>query len=352
MIWHNFTENTPYPSAPEWETVPLRLRERFSLEENDVLTILDAKDDSIFIEVYRDYPMDSPYFREVGYSSYTTRLFIYDWAKDSVIYECEVQEGDLCTDGVLLDGERWAYVVLQRQGTGSSYDVHIICENLEGGRNVVYTEPADGEAYYNIPELVSLAEGTFAFSYLRGEDPKDFGVCAVAQDLQVTKLYEPSSDARFIGTELRGNGTEFVYYVFEGGHCLLLGNNRSEIARVCLEEDERMHSFCLLGDQICAFVGSNAPADKRTDEICTWDFDGNIRISQSANPIFRLASAGGNQAVGIDMSYQTWWISDRGDSIQIQKLELPQESVMFYTMNEESVLAYFDESDTLMTLHF
>lgn len=350
-------QHSPVPvqetTPPVQETISLHLRERFSLEEDDILTILDVRDDRIFVEIYRDYPYESPYFREVGYSSYTTHLFIYDWIIDSVVYECELPPGGLCTDGVLLDGEQWAYVVLDPQDAGMSYNIQVICENLETGQNVVYTSATNDSTDYYIPELIPLADQSFAFSYCDSQNPKDFGVCAVSPKLQVTKIYEPPSNARFIGTELRGNGSEFVYYVSEDNRMtLVVGDNHSEITKVYLEENTKMDSFFLLGNQIGAFVRRDIPGASPTDEVCTWGFDSNVRISQSASPLFRLAWAGGNQAIGLDMSYRTFWMSDRGDSIQIEKLDIPQEDVMFYQMNEQNVLAYLRDSDTIITFQF
>lgn len=139
------------------------ITDNLTLSEGQNFAVLDAIDDKILVTIYTDYPVDSAYYNEVGYSSYSSRVFIYDLTSGSIVDELEISSNELCTDGSLTDNGMLC-TLLKMSETGS-YQAKVIYQTTNSQPVVVYSCDIPNVSYY-LPKSIAFNDGTLAFSYV------------------------------------------------------------------------------------------------------------------------------------------------------------------------------------------
>lgn len=164
------------------------ITDNLTLSESQNFAVLDAIDDKILVTIYTDYPVDSAYYNEVGYSSYSSRVFIYDLTSGSIVDELEISSNELCTDGSLTDNGMLC-TLLKMSETGS-YQAKVIYQTTNSQPVVVYSCDIPNVSYY-LPKSIAFNDGTLAFSYV---DPgkKEFGVQVTSGDGNTVPVYTSS----------------------------------------------------------------------------------------------------------------------------------------------------------------
>lgn len=122
------------------------ITDNLTLSESQNFAVLDAIDDKILVTIYTDYPVDSAYYNEVGYSSYSSRVFIYDLTSGSIVDELEISSNELCTDGSLTDNGMLC-TLLKMSETGS-YQAKVIYQTTNSQPVVVYSCDIPNVSYY------------------------------------------------------------------------------------------------------------------------------------------------------------------------------------------------------------
>jgi hypothetical protein len=314
------------------------ITDNLTLSESQNFAVLDAIDDKILVTIYTDYPVDSAYYNEVGYSSYSSRVFIYDLTSGSIVDELEISSNELCTDGSLTDNGMLC-TLLKMSETGS-YQAKVIYQTTNSQPVVVYSCDIPNVSYY-LPKSIAFNDGTLAFSYV---DPgkKEFGVQVTSSDGNTVPVYTSSKIEDFIGTEINGNGAQFIYYMFmDDTPTLLIGTTESAISIIPLESSQSMHSFCLADNYI--FVSLQTKADQSIkDEVLLLDLAGEILFRQEGGPYFNATYDKATGFFATDMKYNAYSIipatNNGALSWNRKGINLPNDTVAFFPTSSSTCI--------------
>lgn len=96
-------EGATFSTATDFVVEETELLDNFSLTSDESITIYDAVGDKVLLGTYSDRQPDDPYYSEVGYSSFSKQLFIYNWINESILHELTIPANSLCTNGILTE---------------------------------------------------------------------------------------------------------------------------------------------------------------------------------------------------------------------------------------------------------
>lgn len=302
---------------------------------------MDSTQDKLLIHVYRDYGMDDALFREEGYCSYTQEMSIYDLRTNQTTDSWTLSEGDFCTSGIFM-GDSAVYTVLHVNYTSllSPYNIYI---KTGDHVNEIISGSATGTGFDD-PRLVSLGKTQFAYSYI-DENTKEFGVNAVSIDGEITPIVKLLDDGitEALRTTLYGNGASFLYYAaVEGSGCIFIGNAEGVEHQFLLPRTERVYDFCFLKDSVFFTMevtqeGEGTSAKK----IIVKDYNGNNIAEKDCDAFYRLVSNNYHCVLGIDGSYQVMYVTVSGKDIEISKMDVPKDFVLFYSISPSQFLLHY-----------
>lgn len=318
------------------------------LANDEKVYILDANENQVLLTVYSDYLPGDAYYRCEGYSSYSKKIIVYNWTAGEIAAEYELHTDAFCTDGILAD-DGFLCVFLEPAGADRylSKIVHI-ASDLQA--EPIFACQTDNIAYH-VPEIISLEDGAFAFTYYHAGE-NTFGIQAGSLAGGIAPVYTASDTDEFIGTELSGNGSQFLYYVYRSGKpSLLVGDQSSILSTLTLEDSQSMHSFCLTGEYVVAALQDQSKAALK-DEVCLFDLSGELLLRQPYDVLFRMKFDKSEGIFAIDMKYNAYSILFQpgadGAGIVRRKLDIPNESAIFYPISRQSCLIGCGSSQPLL----
>ena len=325
-------ETVTFSNASVFETREIPLPEHIALAEGEQLAVLDASGARVLAATYFDDPSDS---REQGYSSRSGRLLICDWERETLLLECALsseQSAVLCTDGVLAD-EGAVCTVVTGMG-GADFSASLVRFGSDGSQTPLFT-CLTPEVSYCVPEILSLDDGGILFSYY-DEAGGSFGVQAVCEGSEPRPVYLSRRLEDFIGTELRGNGREFLYYArVDGQNSMILGDSASVRTVFPLGEERSMHAFGLTEEHIAVSLADHAQG--RENYVCLFDFAGELLLEVRYGPYFQFIFDCDSGFFVTDMNYNaaimTFPEEDGCLTLKKTAVELPHDAALFYPLS-------------------
>lgn len=316
------------------------LYEALFLADGEKVMILDATSERLLINRYYDYHEGDALFREEGYGSYTSALEVFSVAEKAVVCSIRVPENAFSTDGVFLPDGSFAYVTVTPVKNGlSSYTVEVYRE----GMSSMVDEGSCYETGFDAPEVVSLGDGCFAYSY-HNSKTHEFGVNLVSARGDITPQLSMREEAstEHLRTTLRGYGTEYLYYAaVDGKGTIWVGDSAGLTHRFSLPSTERVYEYCFLKDRIL-FTMEIKSSDGAEHCILIKDLDGNDLLRHPCEPLYRLETNGKDTVLGIDGSYAAHCIRMTSQGVEVQKLDMPKAPVRFYSTADNVFFLHYE----------
>lgn len=331
-------EPVTFSTAADLAVNEVPLCGNLGLANDEKVYILDADENQVLLTVYSDYLPGDAYYRSEGYSSYSKKIIVYNWTAGEIAAEYELRTDAFCTDGILAD-DGFLCVFLEPGGE-DLYSAKIVHITFDLQAETIFACQTYNIAYH-VPEIISLKDGAFAFTYYHAGE-NTFGIQAGSLAGGIAPVYTASDADEFIGTELSGNGAQFLYYVYRNGKpSLLVGDQSSVLSTLTLEDSQSMHSFCLTGEYVVAALQDQSKAALK-DEVCLFDFSGELLLRQPYDVLFRMKFDKSGGIFAIDMKYNAYSILFQPGmddaAISRRKLDVPNESAIFYPINRQSCL--------------
>lgn len=305
--------------------------ETLNLQDGEELKVLDAMDGQLLLSRYSEYREEDSNYSELGYCAYTKSIDMYDISKGIIVYTINLPERQYVLDASFIERDVFACVTV---ATGRQYatDYHIF---LYQG---VMTEIASGLCFqsgYDAPEVVSLGNGKFAYSY-HDCDTDNFGVNVCTTQGNIIKMIALKSNANteHLGTSLSGNGSMFAYYaIADGKRVIYIGNSSKITHRITPPDSERIFGYSILNDKML-LTASVQDGKSEKYALLVKDFYGNTIASYPHQLLYRLESNDDNIVLGIDDNYSPHCVYLSDSNINVQKIDAPTDSVCFRNMKD------------------
>lgn len=318
---------------------PISIYDIVKLDADQKIKILDVSGSRLLANIYSNYQQDDPNFSEEGYNAITEKLIEFDFKTGEILNTYPFIDG-YCSDAIFLDDNCIVYITLS-QGLFTDYKIIRVC----GERA---QEIASGSCYANEfddPHLARLGNSSFAYSYSNvGFASNDFGINIVSAHGEITQQVHFTDDGKteHLRTTLSDNGTRYIYYTaIDGKGTIIVGDQSNILHQFELPLMERVYDFSLLGDFVF-FSLEDISNENSVGKIAVKDLNGETVAEENYGPLFRAKSNGIDSVLAIDLKYQIHTIQFIDGNITIFKIDLPENPVLFYNLDETSFLLHYD----------
>lgn len=329
-------------NEPTLNLLPIPLYEELNLSEDEDVIILDVCGSALLLNVYTDYPSADAHYREEGYSSKTVHLVLYDWNTQETLLTMPIPDDHYCADGFLWGENSFVYTSISLDPTLSYPQYDII--HYDGSENITIVSGICSMLGSADPHIVPLSDSHFAYSYF---DPqtKFFGINVVSETGTITPQLTLLDDGatEHLSTDLVFHNGMYLYYaaVKEKG-TFYVGTAEKIHASFSLPPTERVYQYHFLTDDLLLFTIERIGSDGASStNVIVKDMLGNDLLTRRSDVLFRLEANGNGTAMGIDQSYNPYFL--QVDPPHIQTYPIPEMSakpVRFYAVDEASYLIH------------
>ena len=307
----------------------------FDRRSNESARILCANSSKILVNISLDYQEGDPAYHEVGISSETKYLAIYDAENLSCVSRLDVDEREYCISGILLQDDV-VYSAVFYDVQHSVFEYRIVRVNKEGQRTIIEQGPCPGTGY-DEPYLNALGEDVFAYSYHNISD-NTFGVNVVLENnnIEPQLRLEGNDGAEHFMSLFSGDGSQYIYYaIVDGKGTVFVGDTDGIQHQFCLDKDEQIYDYCFLNDaKAILFTRPGISASHKDDQLVIRSLEGELLSAVESGPCYRLKSDNLYSALCINEKYQPYFItvSENMQDIQIDSLDISSQPMLFYSI--------------------
>lgn len=289
-----------------------------ALGEKESVRILGVKDSNIFIEIEKNIknandPMG------IDTVSLADRLIIYDTKKEEIIYERKMEDESDCSSGILLEkGIAFIRMSMSNDSYGEYYLYHI----YNGIETLVASAAGTHDVFYD-PQLMKLLDDNFVYTYYNPKS-NEFGLNIVTPDIKVKQIEKmiDGSEWKFMRSSLYGNGDAYIYfYDYKGDGWFLIGDKNGAISQFQLAKNERINSYCLLGERVLFSMNLVDPASKETGKLIMKTYKGEEISERNQETLYRMASNNKDIVIATDSFFENHIVRiNNKDEITVQDL--------------------------------